>query len=527
MLANLSLRTKILMLCGTSLLVLLITALTFFGFLTSHTHSYKAMSIDALNASRYISQAALSYQLQLNELASLTHTYSASAESAERFAAEEKKVQHYLSELARMKLDSSIEDELAELRAEHKELGQQFRNNAHSASSRVEEIARDGSQHINNLLDSIIENADKQIEITDQQVTRTWISGSLFLIAFTLLNFLACLWWLTSQLMAPLSRVTKALVQLSQGNFSERITGKRGDELGDLAGASNSLSDFLSETFANLSKNTSELDLSSDELNVIASQMTQGVHEQGLRTDQVATAMEEMTAAAQEVAGHTVRASQAADDAERATQEGEQAMIALVNSIINTRDEISRTTEVILQLEDDSGRISEVLAVIHSIAEQTNLLALNAAIEAARAGESGRGFAVVADEVRNLAQRTAQSTAEINVIISAVQRGAESAVKAIESGKQSSIKGVEQVQHAGKILNGVTDSVQTIRDMNMQIATAAEEQTLVAEDISRNLTDLVSIAASNQENVSRTEHASNNLRTVSRSLAQIIQHQHR
>ncbi|WXL25484.1 methyl-accepting chemotaxis protein [Ectopseudomonas mendocina] len=527
MLNNLSLRTKILTLCGASLLVLLIIAITFFSILTQHSHSYKTLSANALEASRYIAQAAQSYTLQLSELSAANQAYDSSSPSRERFEAEEKKVQQYLNALARLQLDSAIEDELSELRADHEMLGDQFRNNADAASARIEKIANDGSLHFSNLIDKISETSEQQIAHIDEQVTRTWISGSLFIGAFTLLNFLAFWWWLSSQVISPLSRVTHALVQLSRGNFGERINNQRRDEVGELAEASNRLSDFLADTFANLSKNTSHLDQSSDELNVIASHMTQGMHEQSLRTDQVAAAMEEMTAAAQEVAGHTVRASQAADDAERATQDGEQAMIALVSSIINTRDEISRTTEVILQLEDDSGRISEVLAVIHSIAEQTNLLALNAAIEAARAGESGRGFAVVADEVRNLAQRTAQSTAEINVIISAVQRGAESAVKAIESGKQSSVKGVEQVQHAGKILNGVTDAVQTIRDMNMQIATAAEEQTLVAEDISRNLTDLVSIAANNQENVTRTEQASSNLRDVSRSLALIIQNQHR
>ena len=270
-----------------------------------------------------------------------------------------------------------------------------------------------------------------------------------------------------------------------------------------------------------LNHGTSELAALEQELRSIASHLTEGIHEQSQRTDQVATAMEEMSAAAQEVAGHTLKASQAADDAERATQDGEAAMMDMVASINNIRDEITTTSEVIGQLAFDSGRIGEVLAVIHSIAEQTNLLALNAAIEAARAGESGRGFAVVADEVRNLAQRTAQSTNEINNIITVVQKGAERAVEAIESGRASSEKGVEQVQMAGQILNGVTDAVQTIRDMNRQIATAAEEQTLVAVDISRNLTELVQIASNNQHSSVRTQSASNALAEICTKLYKI------
>ncbi|MNE70273.1 Methyl-accepting chemotaxis protein CtpH [compost metagenome] len=126
---------------------------------------------------------------------------------------------------------------------------------------------------------------------------------------------------------------------------------------------------------------------------------------------------------------------------------------------------------------------------------------------------------MVADEVRNLAQRTAQSTAEINAIIAAVQKGAASAVQAIESGRRSSETGVEQVHLAGRILNGVTDAVQTIRDMTQQIATAAEEQTLVAEDISRNLGQLVEIAVSNEAGVRETETAGRRLRELSASLS--------
>ncbi|WP_423814538.1 methyl-accepting chemotaxis protein [Pseudomonas indica] len=249
--------------------------------------------------------------------------------------------------------------------------------------------------------------------------------------------------------------------------------------------------------------------------------MAQGTREQFSRTDQVATAMHEMSATAQEVARHAAEAAAAADDADDSARQGETVMRSTIQTITDIRGEIASTAEVIRRLENDSGRIGKVLEVIRGIADQTNLLALNAAIEAARAGEAGRGFAVVADEVRTLAQRTAESTAEIHQIIDTVQTGAVNAVRAIESGQNRSEAGVEQVTEAGLMLQRITGAVEAIRDMNRQIATAAEEQTSVAEDISRNLTEITAIATTNQENVQRTEAASQDLHSLSGELSSL------
>ncbi|WP_425298876.1 methyl-accepting chemotaxis protein [Pseudomonas duriflava] len=249
--------------------------------------------------------------------------------------------------------------------------------------------------------------------------------------------------------------------------------------------------------------------------------MAQGSNEQFSRTDQVATAMHEMAATALEVARHAGEAAEAASETDQAVQRGNQAMHSSIETIVSMSEEIAGTAVLINQLEEDSARISKIMDVIRGIAEQTNLLALNAAIEAARAGEAGRGFAVVADEVRSLAQRTAQSTNEINQIVANVQNGTSNAARAINNGQSISQRSVLQVKQAGEVLHAISALVEAMRNKNIQIATAAEEQTAVSEDIARNLTEITTIAQSNQQHVANTQHAANHLHELSGALTEL------
>jgi methyl-accepting chemotaxis protein len=371
------------------------------------------------------------------------------------------------------------------------------------------------------LVAQLREQGSQQSEHISADANQTILLGTAVMLVSGLLIGLLSLWLVNRNLIDPIRRLIEYVAQLSQGKFGERVSTARQDELGRLALAANTLRDFLAETFSRLKGSATDLDGASSELNAIAQLIAQGTNEQFERTDQVATAMNEMSATAQEVARHAAQAAAAADDADRSAQQGEQVMQTTIAAITHMRGEISNTASVIRQLETDSGRIGKVLEVIRGIAEQTNLLALNAAIEAARAGDAGRGFAVVADEVRSLAQRTAASTAEINQIIHTVQTGALDAVKAIEGGQSRSEESVEQVTEAGHMLHRITEAVEAIRDMNRQIATAAEEQTSVAEDISRNLVEITQIANTNQDNVKRTETASRNLHSVSGQLNEV------
>jgi len=201
-----------------------------------------------------------------------------------------------------------------------------------------------------------------------------------------------------------------------------------------------------------------------------------------------------MTATAQDVARNATQAAEAASHADRAANQGRHIVQDTGATITELAGEIGRAVDVVQTLARDSENIDAILVTIRSIAEQTNLLALNAAIEAARAGEQGRGFAVVADEVRNLAQKTQQATGEIQQMIQQLQNGTRDVVQVMEQSQSRTQRSVEQADAAAEALHAITQAVSLINDMNNQIASAAEEQSAVAEDINRNVTNIGQVA---------------------------------
>jgi methyl-accepting chemotaxis protein len=531
-----SLRLQILALLSGSLVLVVLIALACFQFLSSNVHAYRGLLEGPLHASQLVDQANLQFKVQVQEWKNVLLRGKQPADRDKfwaQFEDQERQVQDTLRQLSAMNgLDSTTKTQIDALRTEHRTLGTAYRKgrDAYIASGgdpvagdmAVKGVDRAASEQMTGLVAGLRKQSDEQSKILSSTADQTILIGTLVMLASALLVGVLTLWVVNRNIVAPISMLIEYVAQLSQGKFSDRVSITRQDELGRLAVAANTLRDFLADTFTRLKRSTTDLDSAGGELKAIAALMAQGTHEQFERTDQVATAMTEMSATAQEVARHAAQAAQAADEADRSSQEGSKVMGATITAITQMRTEISNTADVIRRLEADSGRIGKVLEVIRGIAEQTNLLALNAAIEAARAGDAGRGFAVVADEVRTLAQRTAASTAEINQIISSVQTGAVDAAQAIESGQARSQESVDQVALAGSSLERITSAVEAIRDMNRQIATAAEEQTSVAEDISRNLTEITAIATTNQDNVQRTQTASQNLHVLSVGLNDVI-----
>ncbi|AZD03920.1 methyl-accepting chemotaxis protein [Pseudomonas chlororaphis] len=530
-----SLRAQVLALLSGSLLAVLLIALACFHFLSNGVQGYRELIEGPLRTSQLIDEANLQFKVQVQEWKNVLLRGKQSADLSkywQQFEDRQRDVQGILGQLAAEPgIDAALKGRIERLREEHRVLGTAYQKGRDAfvaagadpaaGDAAVKGVDRAASEQMSALVSELRKQGSERSRDISAAAQRTVWIGLLVMLASGLLIGLLSLWLVNRSLVEPIRQLIDYVAQLSRGRIAERVASSRQDELGKLAVAANTLRDFLADTFSRLQRSATDLDSSSGELNAIATLMSQGTNDQFNRTDQVATAMNEMSATAQEVARHAADAARAADDADQSAQQGEQVMQGTIHTITLMRGEIANTAEVIRRLEADSGRIGKVLEVIRGIAEQTNLLALNAAIEAARAGEAGRGFAVVADEVRSLAQRTAASIIEINQIIQSVQTGALDAAHAIESGQARSDASVEQVTQAGAMLERITEAVEAIRDMNRQIATAAEEQTSVAEDISRNLTEITTIASTNLDNVQRTERASQNLHELSGQLNEV------
>ncbi|MGY8873170.1 MAG: methyl-accepting chemotaxis protein, partial [Pseudomonadales bacterium] len=230
----------------------------------------------------------------------------------------------------------------------------------------------------------------------------------------------------------------------------------------------------------------------------------------------------EMAAAAQEVAGNAVGAASAAQEADNETLSGQKIVEDTIVAIQALSDDVNKASDVIGQLDVDADKIGTVVNVIKEIAGQTNLLALNAAIEAARAGEYGRGFSVVADEVRTLANRTQQSTQEIQSMIERLQAGAREAVGVMDTSKAQSVATVERAAQASGSLTTITGSVSTITQMNTQIASAAEEQTAVADEISQNVQQVADIAEHSANNADALSSTTKEMSALEQRLMRIV-----
>ncbi|HGM5582283.1 TPA: methyl-accepting chemotaxis protein [Pseudomonas putida] len=305
--------------------------------------------------------------------------------------------------------------------------------------------------------------------------------------------------WLTARgVTRPILAVAERLRDIAsgEGDLTRRLDYARDDELGQLTGWFNRFLDKLQPVIAQVKASLHEARGTADQSAAIASQTSAGMQLQHREIEQVATAANEMSATAQDVAHNASQAAEAARGADQASQEGLQLVASTRQTIARLAAGMDAAMDEARSLAGRSEQIGSVLEVIRAIAEQTNLLALNAAIEAARAGEAGRGFAVVADEVRNLAQRTQVSVEEIRVVIEGLQQGTRDVVDAMQAGQRQAQDNAQRMDQALPALQRIGEAVAVISDMNLQIASAAEEQSAVAEEVNRNVAGIRDVTES-------------------------------
>jgi len=338
------------------------------------------------------------------------------------------------------------------------------------------------------------------------------VLGSVTLFALVLGGLIA--WIIGRQIVIPLQQTLVASERIANGDLTVELHSERADELGQLLRSINNMTQRLRDVMSQIGGSSHRLAASASQLATITTQTQTGIDSQKSETELVATAMNEMTATVLQVARNSEDAASAAKKADLEASSALDVSQKAVAQIEALARDMGVSAKSMARLHEESGRIGGVLDVIKSVAGQTNLLALNAAIEAARAGEAGRGFAVVADEVRSLAQRTQQSSEEIESLIEGLQRIAEENSGMMQASVQQTQSTVIGVRNTGDALGAITQQVSEIQQMSMLIATAAEEQTAVAEEINRSVLNV-------RETADQSAEASAEIAASSVELAQL------
>jgi methyl-accepting chemotaxis protein len=329
-------------------------------------------------------------------------------------------------------------------------------------------------------------------------------------------------WALARSIVRPIREAVDVATRVASGDLTVQVNSGRGDELCQLLAALGTMIAGLRDLVERINNGATNIASSAEQLSTVTEQTSSGVRQQKDQTDQVATAMNQMVATVNEVAHSAGEAFEAANRASDKSRLGEASVEETLSYVTRLSTEVEDTMERLRGLQADTQNIGSVLDVIKSVADQTNLLALNAAIEAARAGEQGRGFAVVADEVRSLAQRTQSSATEIETLITNLVSSAESSVKTMESGTVLAGQTLDKARNTGEAIKEIATAVEEIKQYNSQIATAAEQQTSVAEDINQNVTLIRDVSDQSATSAGQVASASNELSQLSEDLKQQI-----
>jgi len=318
-------------------------------------------------------------------------------------------------------------------------------------------------------------------------------------------------WALTKSIVVPIRQALSVAETIADGNLAQTIEIQGYDEPAMLLRAMQSMQQSLRSTILGISQSAEQLAAAAEEMNAVMGHSTQGLQQQSDEIDQAATAVTQMSSAVDEVASNAVNTSELSRVSDLESQKGHQEVAHTIDLIQALAREVLIASERAEHLSVQTQDISKVLDVINGISDQTNLLALNAAIEAARAGEAGRGFAVVADEVRSLAKRTQTSTTEIGLMIASIQEGTSATVSALQSSADKAGQTLERARSAGAALGQITLAISKINERNLVIASATEQQALVAREVDRSLVNIRDLSAQSAAGATQTTSASQEL----------------
>ncbi len=351
-------------------------------------------------------------------------------------------------------------------------------------------------------------------------------SLSLLLIACLLAVLAAAIigTWVAFSLRRPLAAFRGVLKTLSGGDMRVRFDVSRRDEFGELGGYLNEFTQSLQQTFRELIGSADTLALTASQNAQVSEQTTRVVDEQKDRLNSAASAMNEMESTVEEVARRAQDTRSAVDSTSELTSKVQKRVAETIVNIRQQAEQVNKASAVTDELQKYGQNIDGIVDAIRTIAEQTNLLALNAAIEAARAGEQGRGFAVVADEVRSLASRTQTSTSEIQEMIGQMQSKIHSAVQVMNESQIQSNHCVTLASGADELLVEMSEAVDTIRDMNIQIAAATEEQSATVQETSRMVTHINDSAQQAADGAEQSASSSQDLSKMARDQRELLHH---
>jgi methyl-accepting chemotaxis protein len=418
---------------------------------------------------------------------------------------------------------------------------QQKNTIAQTARSRVTQFITEGnlSQANNMLLGSLtisamlstscVEMVKYQEELTNagaMAAQATYRKARLILLCIGAFVFLFAVFlasFLTRSITKPLSEGVLVAHKIADGDLTAQIDTSRTDETGQLLGAMKDMVMKLQHIIGEVKNAAKNIASASKELNENSELMSEGAIEQAGRSSQVATASEEMSQTVLDIAKNTSSIETSATETAKLAKDGEGVVDGSVEKVKSIAKRIDQSAELIKSLGERSNQIGEIVNVINEIADQTNLLALNAAIEAARAGEAGRGFAVVADEVKKLAERTANSTAEIGGMINSIQGEVRQIVLSMGDITSEVKSGVKLSTQAGSVLRTIVGSVDQLHVMVQQIASATEEMASTSEEINRDIETIANVSKETSGNSEQIAKASRELSGLSVNLEGVVE----